>query len=555
MLLEQFSQYKTFCKSLLDAYVVIDDDGMVQASNQAFGLLVGKSTKQLLGKMALDNLIEFTDLNHRNFLLDLQALKKPSRYDELRARTIVRHQEKIFIIGVFPFFSSSTGENNYLGSLLHIRDITAEASLQGKYVIKSIESITDPLTGLKSRAIMSSLDAVFEKDMRHGILLLDIDHFKSVNDEFGHPCGDYILKELADVMKNFFGSRPTIIRYGGEEFLVIIPAVGLQLAKAVAQSLIGCVESHHFQYEGIDHRITISCGVIAANPNISKEALEEHVSLADKALYSAKNSGRNRAHYVYKEKVLPAASNDSLVQVLPKVTQKFLSEAPTIQKAVFWNQRRADTLDVLSTSVEKWAEESSYAPQVDSKFVVSKPGQLESLTEYCKKVAGTNQRPGLYRALQNITEEMYTNILYDAPRASLRGNPKEDELKKRFRRGSDLVLSASEQGSIDIEEHGSFWQVTATDPWGSFTPESFWHHYAKSQEVDPAFRKNSEVGQGAGLGLLRILYYGSIVVCRVWPGKRTELIVFVSKTKPNRPLSAQDRSAAYFKYSPLNTTS
>jgi hypothetical protein len=150
---------------------------------------------------------------------------------------------------------------------------------------------------------------------------------------------------------------------------------------------------------------------------------------------------------------------------------------------------------------------------------------------------------------------MYTNILYDAPRASLRGNPKEDELKKRFRRGSDLVLSASEQGSIDIEEHGSFWQVTATDPWGSFTPESFWHHYAKSQEVDPAFRKNSEVGQGAGLGLLRILYYGSIVVCRVWPGKRTELIVFVSKTKPNRPLSAQDRSAAYFKYSPLNTTS
>jgi len=548
-LLDAFQPYKGFCRSLLDAYVLIDSFGTIQASNQLFGLLVGKPSRQLLGKMSLGELIAFKGDTNNLFIKSLAKLKRPSRFDELQVKISPEDEEKKLIIGVFPFFDKdSTKSKAYIGSLLHIRDITAEASLQGKYVDKAMESITDTLTGLKSRAVLATPEAVFEKDVEHSLLLLDIDHFKRINDTFGHPCGDYVLKELAGVMQNFFGSRPTIIRYGGEEFLIIVPGAGLQQMKNIGQKFIKRVESHPFHFEGVDHSITISCGIIALKQKSEAKKLKDYISQADKALYAAKNAGRNQAHYVYDDNIIPAGEYDSIVQIQSKMSAQFLLEAHKYNKSLYWNTKRDDTFPVLSNLVETWAEDATESKIGEFRYKVARSGELNKLIAYCQGALGSGKRPSINRAILNTAEEMYTNILYDAPTASLKGLAEEKELEGRFKRGSQLELSQAEQGCISIIEEENFWRITASDPWGSFDPQSFWKHYAKSQQTDPKFRCSDNLEEGAGLGILRILYFASIVVCRVWPGKRTEFIVFISKSQAVRPLGNQDRAAAYIRY-------
>ncbi len=548
-LFEYFQNYKQFCRSLLDAYVLIDQNGTIQASNPLFGLLVGKPSRQLLGKMKLGEIIDFSNANNDLLLASLQNLKRPSRFDEVQVRITTQKEEKKLIMGVFPFLEKdSQGKQTYLGSLLHIRDITAEASLQGKYINKALESVTDSLTGLKSRAILSTPEAVFEKEQQHAVFLLDIDHFKSVNDQFGHPCGDYVIKELARVMQEHFGSRPTLVRYGGEEFLVIAPGISLQEAKSHGNKLIQRVASHPFEYEGVSHKVTISCGLISLAKNTPYSQLDDHISAADKALYAAKNAGRNRAHYVYDSKVSACGDYETLTETKPSVSGEFLTDASKYKKSIYWNQVRPDTFSIRSTLVEKWGESSDHSAYGENQFCVSRSGQQKKLVQFCLDSLGPNQRPGIQRALVNTAEELYTNILYDAPCAAFEQSGHKHCGPNKFLRGTNLELSSTEQGHIYIEETANFWQISAVDPWGSFTAASFWQHYSKSQQLDPKFRSANGLSKGAGLGLLRILYFSSAVTCRVWPNIRTELSVFISKKEAPRPLKNQDRSAAYFLY-------
>ncbi len=152
---------------------------------------------------------------------------------------------------------------------------------------------TDGLTRVSNRRHLEMLLTEEEqRTARYGnpfcVLLLDIDHFKRVNDAFGHDVGDEVLREMADLLFKSVRSVDHVGRWGGEEFLLILPEVGLEEARLSAMRLKGLIETHPFEPAG---PITASFGVAEFNQS---EGLGALIKRADAALYGAKEEGRNR---------------------------------------------------------------------------------------------------------------------------------------------------------------------------------------------------------------------------------------------------------------------
>jgi diguanylate cyclase len=149
---------------------------------------------------------------------------------------------------------------------------------------------TDPLTGLSNRRGMDdSLDTLFGLMSRYGnpfsIMILDVDHFKRVNDEQGHLFGDQILQKTAILLEECARDTDIVVRYGGEEFVILMPETELDGATAFAERVRMEVEQ--------DLPITVSCGAATAGDGDTGDKL---FSRADQALYKAKNTGRNAAY-------------------------------------------------------------------------------------------------------------------------------------------------------------------------------------------------------------------------------------------------------------------
>ncbi len=157
---------------------------------------------------------------------------------------------------------------------------------------------TDGLTGLFNRGhIEERLREMFEHSLRlHeplSCVMFDLDHFKAVNDSYGHQAGDAVLKQFAELITGVAREVDRVGRYGGEEFMVILPGTVLDSAVTFAERARLEVEQHLFRIEGATLRRTVSCGV-AGWPHPGIEHREHLVRSADDALYVAKALGRNR---------------------------------------------------------------------------------------------------------------------------------------------------------------------------------------------------------------------------------------------------------------------
>ena len=159
-------------------------------------------------------------------------------------------------------------------------------------------AITDPLTGIPNRRhLFSRLDMEIARANRFGnqlsVLMVDIDHFKSFNDAAGHRAGDGVLRQVAALMKGMIRKVDTIGRYGGEEFLLILPQVTKVEAIEVAEKLRRAVAANPFEPARSASKITVSVGV--ANLPVDATVQEKLVDCADAALYASKRAGRNQA--------------------------------------------------------------------------------------------------------------------------------------------------------------------------------------------------------------------------------------------------------------------
>jgi len=156
---------------------------------------------------------------------------------------------------------------------------------------------TDPLTRLANRRFFTQIANKELSLMRRqkeyfAVLMMDLDHFKYTNDTFGHAAGDYVLKQVAQVLSSNVREEDTLARVGGEEFVVSSPYTNRLAAIVLAERLRKAVESLEIQFEGNTIPVTISIG-IAMQPQ-DGDALDTLLAAADERLYTAKNAGRNR---------------------------------------------------------------------------------------------------------------------------------------------------------------------------------------------------------------------------------------------------------------------
>ena len=127
--------------------------------------------------------------------------------------------------------------------------------------------------------------------------MLDIDHFKRVNDTYGHLAGDAVLREVALRIRQRLRQADVVARYGGEEFLAVLPATDQAGALRLAEDVRKSVESPPVRLANAMVSITLSVSVHAGIPDDSPRALDAQIGLSDEALYAAKNAGRNRVEW------------------------------------------------------------------------------------------------------------------------------------------------------------------------------------------------------------------------------------------------------------------
>jgi diguanylate cyclase (GGDEF)-like protein len=179
---------------------------------------------------------------------------------------------------IFKFLSGNNVENLYHDEIYRLTTVDGLTQIYNK------------------RYFQETLDREMSRCQRYGrdlsLVLFDIDHFKQINDTFGHLTGDFVLKELAAVVKANIRREDFLARYGGEEFAIVLPEIDRQKAVVAAEKIRGLVFEHAFVCNEERIQVAISLGVAAFDAQMA--SLEEFLRLADKNLYEAKSQGRNR---------------------------------------------------------------------------------------------------------------------------------------------------------------------------------------------------------------------------------------------------------------------
>jgi len=174
------------------------------------------------------------------------------------------------------------------------------ATLKHFQRFSSIQNIAiyDTLTGLYNRRYFEErlgIDAQksFYSGTSLSLVMVDIDHFKKINDTFGHTEGDQILHKISSLLKTSVRKKDTVARYGGEEFIIILPEAGLEESFIIAERIRRLVENTSFEAGQAQINLTLSLG-ISNFPSHRAKSKEELVKMADQALYDAKRGGRNK---------------------------------------------------------------------------------------------------------------------------------------------------------------------------------------------------------------------------------------------------------------------
>lgn len=198
--------------------------------------------------------------------------------DEPIDEQVIRDGDLIKIGGtIFKFLSGSNIEHSYHEEIYRLTTVDGLTQIYNK------------------RYLMETLEREIGRAHRYNrplsLIMFDIDHFKEVNDTYGHLAGDYVLKEMASAIKASIRREDIIGRYGGEEFVLVLPELDNYNTAMVAEKVRRLVEKHVFRFEDMVIPITISIGYCTIWDEL--ESAEELIKASDENLYKAKNSGRN----------------------------------------------------------------------------------------------------------------------------------------------------------------------------------------------------------------------------------------------------------------------
>lgn len=276
----QEQEIDSFLNVNLDMLSVLDLQANFYKVNDKFEEVLGYSSEELIDQNYL-SFIHPDDVALT--LLALKKLKTNKKVTEFVSRYLCKDGSYKYIE-----WQSQLSAANYIYS--SARDVTEKKRQEEKLTHLSYH---DQLTGLHNRQFLNSIidDEMKRADVynqKFTMAILDLDHFKNVNDTWGHPIGDELLKVTGNTILENIRSADLLFRFGGEEFLILMPATNLEGAKKLLEKIRQAVMSINHPITGIQ---TISIG---AAERMTQEAFIDWYKRTDKALYQAKNEGRNR---------------------------------------------------------------------------------------------------------------------------------------------------------------------------------------------------------------------------------------------------------------------
>lgn len=298
--------------SLAEGLLIMDEFDRIVLANDAFSHMVGLSRSALIGRRAGSlNWICSPGADNEDFpwhraihqgqpqVEQLMRYRLPDgslRFFSINASMVIREDGKSG--GSLATFRDVTRSEEHRAQreqmLAMLRSSRDEISTQNQQL--QILASQDALTGcLNRRAMGDAIGAFWQRSLDESrpisCLMLDNDHFKSVNDNFGHPIGDDVLQSVAEILNREFVSPALVCRYGGEEFCVMLPDTKLEAAAEIAESVRVAIEAVRIE-AAAELKLTASIGV--SETRFGAKTPAELIAQADESLYVAKASGRNR---------------------------------------------------------------------------------------------------------------------------------------------------------------------------------------------------------------------------------------------------------------------
>lgn len=282
--------------ALGDAVVTTDAEGRLAYVNPVGEVLLGVSLAQARG-LPVERCVRITaPSDERNRARELfEAAIAVARVQAGSDDCELRRPDGI-VYGIdYVVTSIRDRDGAFAGASFVLRDVTEKRQRAESIVWRASH---DPLTGTINRAEFESrLDKLLQRSGAdhtpiHTLLFIDVDHFKFINDSYGHAAGDVALRALAELLRSRIRGADTLARVGGDEFAALLYSCGTEKARLIAEGLRAAVEKHEFRWNAIDLPVSISIGIVEFDRRAS--CTSEIMHAADSACYGAKAVGRNR---------------------------------------------------------------------------------------------------------------------------------------------------------------------------------------------------------------------------------------------------------------------
>ena len=292
--------YKELLDSLADGVYFVDRDRCITYWNKAAERLTGYSEKEVLGRSCSDNILRHVDELGNQLCLQGCPLAATIDDGKMRDADVFMHHKYGHRVPVAVRATPMRDDN---GKIIGAVEIFANNS-KNIDMINEIESLRneilrDPLTGIGNRRYADITMKHFESSMQendvpYGVLFVDIDHFKKVNDTWGHDVGDLVLRMVAQTLIKTLRSLDVACRWGGEEFVILVPDITHESLGSMAERLRMLVENSWIDHDGEVIKVTASFGGAVSKAG---ELPASVVTRADRQVYKSKESGRNCVNF------------------------------------------------------------------------------------------------------------------------------------------------------------------------------------------------------------------------------------------------------------------
>lgn len=292
------SLYKSWLDNLFDAAYVVDKNRIIVYWNKAAEELTGYSESEVVGTACADDILRHVDLAGIDLCKNACPLHETLCDGQKREAIVFLHHKDGHRIPVHIRISPIQNENNEIISAIkifsdHSKDL---------YVIKELErhkkeSMLDPLLEIGNRRYAETMFHIRQFELKmtgnvFGVIFVDIDRFKSINDTYGHAVGDKVLLMVSRTVANLLRHFDTFFRWGGDEFLIYLPSIntkeGLQ---AVAERIKNFVQSSFISLDGKNLSVSVSLGATLIS---AEDTMESVIERTDSLMYASKAKGGNQ---------------------------------------------------------------------------------------------------------------------------------------------------------------------------------------------------------------------------------------------------------------------